>query len=274
MPRQQHAKLYIEKIIEKAMEESNVESKNESVKDAIHDALRLMRDSGFPISGKVEIAVDADLPFMGYSTQRAEGNVIVVAGRAVESGMIEGLLIHELCHIYRTEQNHPSHNKDLLNRVGYHLLHEYELHKDYQVKTIQQAVNHIQDLYADDISFQVFRKSHAFTEEQAHAFFLDWIDDTPAGGRSIRTRWINIDVMLNNCFAFSNLTRHGVRDIDGKVQKAVEAFLSQTDEAISQASPYFKEFMTNLKEDVSEPQFEKDLTEYLNKIVKLAQQTQ
>jgi hypothetical protein len=247
-----------------------VQSKNDPVKDAVQNALRLMRDSGFAISGKVEVSVDVDLPFMGYSTQRAGGNVIVVAGRAVESGMIEGLLIHELCHIYRTEQNHPSHNRELLNRVGYHLLHEYRLSRDYQVKTIQQAVNHIQDLYADDISFQVFKKSQIFTDEQAYAFFLDWINKTPAKGKSIKTRWLNVGTMLNNCFAFSNLTRHKIRDIEGKVQKAVERFLSHTDEDIKEAYFYFKNFMTNLKENVSEQQFEKDLTEYQNKLVKLA----
>jgi hypothetical protein len=232
-----------------------------------------MRDSGFAISGKVEVSVDADLPFMGYSTQRAGGNVIVVAGRAVESGMIEGLLIHELCHIYRTEQKHPSHNKELLNRVGYHLLHEYELSRDYQVKTIQQAVNHIQDLYADDISFQVFKKSHVFTEEQAHAFLLDWINDTPLKGKSVKTRWLNVGTMLNNCFAFSNLTRHKIRDIDNQVAKALEQFLSQTDEDMKEAHSRFRDFMTSLKENVSEQQFEKDFTEYLNKLVKLAQRT-
>jgi hypothetical protein len=154
------------------------------------------------------------------------------------------------------------------------VLHEYELSKDYQVKTIQQAVNHIQDLYADDISFQVFRKTQVFTEKQAHAFFLDWINDTPLKGKSVKTRWLNVGTMLNNCFAFSNLTRHKIKDIDNQVQKAVERFLSQTDEDMKEAHLYFKDFMTNLKEDVSEQQFENDLTEYLNKVIKLARQTQ
>jgi hypothetical protein len=242
-------------------------------KDAVQKALKLMRDSGFAISGKVEVSVDADLPFMGYSTQRAGGNVIVVAGRAVESGMIEGLLIHEMCHIYRTEKNHPSHNKKLLNRVGHHVILGFLLKRDYQIKTIQQTVNHIQDLYADDISFQVFSKAQVFTPEQAHAFFLDWINDKPVSGKSIKTRWLNVGTMLNNCFALSNLTRHRIPDIDDKVQKAVERFLSQSDTTTKEAFPYFKDFMTNLKEKVTEQQFEKDLTEYLNNAVKLAEQT-
>jgi hypothetical protein len=251
-----------------------MQSKNYNVKDAVQNALHLMRDSGFAVSGKVEVSVDAALPFMGYSTQRAGGNLIVVAGRAVESGMIEGLLIHELCHIYRNKQNHPSHNKELLNRVGYNMLHEYELSKDYQVKTIQQAVNHIQDLYADDISFQVFKKSQTLTEEQSHTFFLDWINDTPLKGKSVKTRWLNVGTMLNNCFAFSNLTRHKIKDIESKVKKAVDRFLSQTGAGMKESFPYFREFMANLRENVTEQQFEKDLTEYLNKVVKLAQKTQ
>jgi hypothetical protein len=242
-------------------------------KDAVQKALKLMRVSGFAVSGGVEVVVDADLPFMGYSMQRAGGNVIVVAGRAVESGIIEGLLIHELCHIYRTEKKHPSHNHELLNRVGHKVILGFLLKRDYQIKTIQQAVNHIQDLYADDISFQVFNKAQVFTPEQAHAFFLDWINDTPANGKSIKTRWLNAGAMLNNCFAFSNLTRHKIPDINDKVQKAVERFLSQSDTTTKEAYSYFKNFMTNLKENVTEHEFEEDLAEYLNKAVTLAEQT-
>ena len=80
--------------------------------------------------------------------------------------------------------------------------------------------------------------------------------------------------MLNNCFAFSNLARHKIKDIDKKARKAAERFPPQTDADMKEAYSYFKDFMTNLKEDVSEQQFEKDLAEYLNQIVKLAQKTQ
>jgi hypothetical protein len=80
--------------------------------------------------------------------------------------------------------------------------------------------------------------------------------------------------MLNNCFAFSNLTRHKIKDTEGKVEKAVEQYLSQTDEDMKEAHLYFRDFMTNLKENVSEQKFEKDLTEYLNKIVKLTKKAQ
>lgn len=246
-------------------------AKNQSeIEPAAKRALMMMRDSGYEIRGNVEIKVDRDLPFMGYSTQQQGGNVIVVAGRAVETGMIEGLLIHELCHIYRTEQKHPSHNSKLLDRVGLHLIHECQLTEDYQIQLIQQAVNHIQDLYADDLSFKVFQKNSVFGGEQAFEFFLDWISDAPTDSKSSKARWLDVQTMLNNSFAISNLTRHNIPDIDSQAENKTQAFLSRTDATMQREFPWFRTFMTTLKEDLSEDQFETDLVEYLIRAVKLA----
>jgi hypothetical protein len=255
---------YLAEVFEVAPDKSGVKS-------AASKALKMMRDSGFSITGKVKVTVDPDLPFMGYSTQRAGGNIVVVAGRAVESGLIEGLLIHELCHVYRTETGHPSHDHQLLNHVGTRVIHENELNKDYQVKIIQQAVNNVQDLYADDLSFQVFKKWGAFTPEQAHGFFLDWINDTPLEEKSSRDRWQNVGTMLNNCFAISNLTRHKIPDIEDQAEIAVQRFLSKVDDRMRSEFIYFRNFMVSLAEDVTRQQFEKDLSEYLTRVVQLTE---
>jgi hypothetical protein len=232
----------------------------------------MMRDSGFELSDKVEVLVDPKLPFMGYSSRRrGNGPVIVISGLALKSGLVEGLLVHEMCHVYRTEKKHPSHDSELLNRAGYRLIHEYQLTKDYQIKTIQQAVNHIQDLYADDIAFKVFKENELWTADQAFDFFLSWIQDTPVSSKTTRARWLNLGVMLNNCFAISNMTRHKVKDVDNKAENAVERFLSQTDDLMKKEFTYYKNFMINLKENTTEEQFEKDLTEYLTRIIRLAQ---
>jgi len=239
---------------------------------AVRSALQFMRDSGYVIKGKIEVSVDPKLPFMGYSTQRQEGHIIVVAGAALKSGSIEGLLIHEMCHIYRTEKGHLSHNNQLVNHIGTQVIHENELDKDYQIKVIQQAVNHVQDLYADDLAFQVFRKAGAFTPEQAHSFFLDWINDTPLEEKSSKDRWQNVGTMLNNCFAVSNLARHKIPDISNQVENAAQRFLSKVNERMRSEFSYFGDFMTNLTEDITREQFEKDLTEYLTRITLLAKQ--
>ncbi len=230
----------------------------------------MMREAGFEIKHKITVRIDPALPFMGYSTQRAGGHIIVVAGMAVKSGPLEGLIIHEMCHIYRTETQHPSHRVKLLNNVGHIVIHVNNLTKDYQLRLIQQAVNHIQDLYADDIAFKVFRNTKTFTDDQAFKFFLDWINDTPAPERTTKHRWLNIGTMLNNCFALSNLKRHNIPDSNHRAENKVKQFLSQSDDAIKEESIYFQDFMTNLKENTTEKHFEKDLTDYLTRIIKLA----
>jgi len=246
--------------------------RQEKLEQAVQVALQLMRDSGYEIKGRIEASVDPKLPFMGYSTQRQGYHVIVVAGKALKSGPIEGLLIHEMCHIYRTESGHLSHNNQLLNRVGTQVIHENDLDRDYQIKIIQQAVNHVQDLYADDLAFQVFRNGGAFTPEQAHSFFLDWIEDTPVEKKSSKDRWQNVGIMLNNCFAVSNLVRHKIPDIDSQVENAAQRFLSRVDERMSGEFVFFRGFMTSLNEDITREQFEKDLAEYLTRITRLAKQ--
>jgi hypothetical protein len=237
---------------------------------AVRSALQFMRDSGYEIKGKIEVSADSKLPFMGYSTQRQGHHIIVVSGAALKSGPIEGLLIHEMCHIYRTESGHLSHDTQLLNRVGTRVIHENELDKDYQIRIIQQAVNHVQDLYADDLAFQVFRKGGAFTPEQAHSFFLEWINDTPLEEKSSKDRWQNVSVMLNNCFAVSNLARHKIPDIDNQAENAAQRFLSKVNGRMRSEFAHFRNFMTNLTEDITQEQFEKDLTEYLTRTTRLA----
>jgi len=229
-----------------------------------------MKDSGFEISERLQVAVDPELPFMGYAMKRSGGHVIVVSGMAVKSGLVEGLLIHEMCHVYRTSKNHPSHNRELLHRVEHAVVHKKQITEDYKVRVIQQAVNHIQDLYADDIAFQVFQKSRAFTPEQAHNFFLNWIQDTRVEEKSEKERWRNIGVMLNNSFAISNLTRHKIPDVGNKAENKIQKFLTQVDNKMNKEFIHFRNFMTHLQETPLPQQFEKDLTEYLTRVIQLA----
>jgi hypothetical protein len=231
----------------------------------------MMKDAGFEISNKLEVVVDPKLPFMGYSTKKNGEGVIVISGMALKSGMVEGLLVHEMSHIYRINTNHPSHNNKLLDRVGQFIINRSHLTKTYQIKIIQQAVNHIQDLYADDIAFRVFSQSEVFPPDQAFSFFLDWINDKPVDSKSARAVWLNIGIMLDNCFALSNMIRHNVPDINNQAENKAQKFLSQTDEQTRKEFAYFRDFMTSLKENITEREFEKNLTDYLLRITKLAE---
>jgi hypothetical protein len=247
-----------------------VPSEKNIIEKAARNALKLMKDAGFEILNKLKVEVDPKLPFMGYSTKRNGTDVIVISGMALKSGMVEGLLVHEMSHIYRTNTNHPSHNNELLERVGRFIIDKNHLMKAYQIKIIQQAVNHIQDLYADDVAFRVFDQSKVFSADQAFNFFLSWINDKPIHSKSEKAVWLNVGVMLDNCFALSNMIRHNVPDVKSQAESNVQKFLSRTDERMKEEFAYFKDLMTNLKEDITEKEFEEKLTDYLTKVTELA----
>src|SRR5271167_1859897 len=86
----------------------------ESVEEAFERATEMMRSSGFIIKSEIEVAIDRKLDIMGYTRQERNGNLIVVSERAGRSGMVEGLLVHEMSHIYRSNMNHPSHNAKII----------------------------------------------------------------------------------------------------------------------------------------------------------------
>ena len=237
------------------------------------NALKMMNNAGFKMKASVKFVVDEKLPFMGYTTHQKQGHLIVVAGKALSSGMIEGLLIHELSHIYRTETNHPSHNRILLNDAATQINAKFKIQARYQVKILQEIVNHIQDLYADDIAFQVFTKNQTTlgSPDQIGEFFLNWIRTEPTQLRKKGMKtWLDLSVMLNNTFVISNLEKHQTRQFQQKATNANQTLLSKINSQLSENYPYFKTFMTNLKENINEYEFKQQLLEYMTRFIQVA----
>jgi len=107
------------------------------------------------------------------------------------------------------------------------------------------------------------------TLDQIRDFFLSWIKDKVIESKSIKERWLNVGIMLNNCFAISNMIRHGIKDTI-KAESLIERFLSQTNDSMKKEFMHFKNLMINLKEDITEEEFEKDLVDYLTRMIGLA----
>src|ERR671925_2006474 len=123
---------------------------DELVKKSFTNAVQMMAKAGYKIPDNVKVTVDPQLPFMGYTMPTRQGFTIVLAGGAVGSGMLEGLLVHEMSHIYRIATNHPSHNSEILEEAVQRVAGTSSL-EDYQQKIIHDLLNDIQDLYADDL---------------------------------------------------------------------------------------------------------------------------
>jgi hypothetical protein len=242
------------------------------VQKASARALQMMSDAGFRLRNSVEVVVDENLPFMDYSTARREKNIIVISGMALNSGMAEGLLVHEMSHAYRTETNHPSHNSALLDDVLGSFMANHGVEEDYQIEIIQRIVNHVQDLYADDVTFRAFEKSKdpLVSPDKISDFFLDWIRTSPVqSADKVKDGWLNASIMLNNCFAVSNLERHKIKDVGNRVAAANQKFLNAFDSEVLEEFAYFNNFMVNLKEDVTDSEFRKQISEYVHCFLEL-----
>lgn len=233
----------------------------------------MMRDVGFEITEPVEVAVDPNLPFMGYTIPQGDGFRIVVSGTAVDSGMLEGLLVHEMSHIYRMQTSHPSHNGLIIGTV----LTQLDIQSpsgEYQKQILHNLVNHIQDLYADDLALQVFRRGRVLPMEQLSRFFQGWVKDEPVeSGDPRRDHWVNSSIMVNNARAIGQMARHGIEDIEDHASKSNARFLSRVSPSISKHFGYFRNLMVDLSPNITEEGYQALLSEYLNRFLRIAEKS-
>lgn len=249
----------------------NGKNVEEAVWMARQTALELMKKAGFDIGTKVKVVVDPKLPFMGYTMPQGENFTIVVSDGAVGSGLLEGLLVHEMSHVYRIQTNHPSHNAEILEEAIDNLEKKTVL-RDYQQKIVHDLLNDIQDLYADDISFKVLRNTPIMKSDQMTRFLQDWVKDEPAKSQDpIMDSWINASTLTHNARAIAQMARHRVEDIDGLAEQANKRFLSQISPRVSGRFEYFRNLLENLREDMTAEEYRKLLADYLGKFLEIAE---
>jgi hypothetical protein len=249
----------------------NSEDIEDTVRKARQTAIDMMRKAGFDIGTKVKVVVDPQLPFMGYTMPQGGNFTIVVSGRAVGSGLLEGLLVHEMSHVYRIQTNHPSHNGQILEEAVDNLGKEAVL-RDYQQKIVHDLLNDIQDLYADDISFKVLRNTPILASDQMTAFLQDWVKDEPVKSRdAIRDSWINASIMTHNARAIAQMARHRVEDVGGRAEQANRRFLSQVSPRLAGRFESFRNLLQNLREDMTAEEYRALLADYLRQFLEIAE---
>ncbi len=236
-----------------------------TVSEALNDVLQMMASAGFSISEEVDVVVDKNLPFMGYTSRQGARHTIVVSGMAVKSGMLKGLLAHELSHVYRNITNHPSHNERIIANLAGSFIKNHRVEEDYEKQVLHQVINHIQDLYADDITMKILTAERGlFDPKQLEEFFVEWVKEDPVKtGVERRDQWVNAGIMLNNSFALSNMQRHQINDGDRRAESKSGLFLGRINREAAREFGYFNDFMVGLKEHVTESEFQQEMREYL-----------
>ncbi|TMI27359.1 hypothetical protein E6H36_03360 [Candidatus Bathyarchaeota archaeon] len=239
----------------------------EIVRKARENASRMLRDAGYDIGNNVDAVIDPKLPFMGYTAPQRGGFKIVVSGGSVESGLLEGLLVHEMSHVYRIRTQHPSHNGTILQEAVGNL----GKMRPYQEKILFDLLNDIQDLYADDISFQVIRKNKIMNDSQATDFLQSWVKDKPAKTDDVKKdNWTNASIMEHNARALAQMHRHGVKDVDNRAKLANQKFLASIPPKMAEHYPYFENLLTNLRQDLTEDNYGTLLADVLKHFLEAA----
>jgi len=182
------------------------------------------------------------IPIMGASKSLKDRHTLFISTRAVDSGMLDGLIAHEMGHMFRTEAGHPSHDPEVYRRIG----------KEVRIPraaegAFGQAFNHIQDIYADDLSFLVF---HQDGDDRAYRFFAAWVDGNSSS--RAKNRWQNVGLAASNGFAIGNLIRHKLLGPDDPLWDRARTF---DREAGFLAVDLFAEFFSNLPRDASAETF-------------------
>src|SRR5438445_8116846 len=79
-----------------------VDEMAKKVKVAKDNALEMMKKAGYDIGDVVQVMVDPQLPFMGYTMPRGNDKYrIVVSGGSVVFGVLEGVMGRVMAHVDR-----------------------------------------------------------------------------------------------------------------------------------------------------------------------------
>ena len=190
-----------------------------------------------PVSGEI-----VAIPIMGASKSLKDRHTLYVSSRAVESGLVDGLIAHEVGHMLRTEARHPSHSPEVYRLIA----KEVRIPRAAEA-AFGQAFNHVQDVYADDLAFPVFAGEDG---RRAYDFFAGWVENN-ASMRS-KNRWQNLGLAASNGFAIGSLVRHGLITAEDKLWDRARAF---DREAGFQAVDALVDFYAKLPESPSPDQF-------------------
>lgn len=155
---------------------------------------------GIDISRPVVLVVE-NMPIMGATEPAGDAFRLHIGVQAVSSGMLDGLMAHEMGHMSLMERGHPSHSavvhKQVLDSIDVR-----GKERGAFVAVGHLALNHVEDIYADDLAFGVIGNG------RARSFFSDWIRRSSV---SCSKRWDTIANEVTAAFGLGNMERHEVQ---------------------------------------------------------------
>jgi hypothetical protein len=160
------------------------------------------------LADPVYVKVREDPDERTWAGHYADYHVLNVSRRAATSAMARELAIHELSHMARYEEGHPSHVQSTEEALYLGLAGErVERHK---LAHCYQIANHMKDIYADDITLSVAPadKLLGFLESTLAAAVADRPDPSPTGSLPVTGGADPEITAVNAAFALALVERH------------------------------------------------------------------
>jgi Family of unknown function (DUF5781) len=235
-------------------------SVDKSLEDTLSWAIERMRSKGFQVRSSVSLTVDPKLAIMGYAQKEADTHRIVISEWALDSEMLGGLVLHELAHIYFTENGAHSHNTEILEEVLARMKTEEGLRAK-ETEYLIDAFNHLQNILVDDI---VFLSMDERELENAKGFFNEWISERPSGDPVM-----DAALLCRNAFAIGSLKRRHLLRANDEMGHRNRAFLSSLGEYSAKEFEWLERFLESASPDWTESEYRDALGAYMDRMLSI-----
>ncbi|WP_338727147.1 DUF5781 family protein [Haladaptatus sp. DJG-WS-42] len=196
-----------------------------------------------------------------WTAHYAEHHLLNLSRQAASSAMARELVLHEYAHMYRYEQGHPSH----LQSTAEALILAFTGRRVEQRKLTHcyQIANHMKDIYADDITLDVYpaTKLLAFLEASLATAVADRPIDRPGAVRHTPAADPDITA-VNAAFALGLAERHDLIDADHRLYEL--AAIAAADAPHVNLDSFKRRFRT-LARDTNASEYRKALVEITRK---------
>ncbi|MDG7008812.1 MAG: hypothetical protein JRN06_11370 [Nitrososphaerota archaeon] len=242
-------------------------STDESLQNTLDWALDRMRQKGYDVKSKVTLNVEPSLAIMGYAKKEGEVHRIMISEWALDSEMLGGLVLHELSHVYFTEQGASSHDSGILESVLEDLKERDGLRAK-ETEHLIDAFNHLQNVLVDDLVFEVMgEKEH----DMVKRFFAEWISDSPSGDPVT-----DASLLCRNAFAVASLRRRKLVEWgakgdqeDAEMYFRNKSLLDALGHHADEEFDWLEGFLEKSKLGLSEAEFRESLEAYFDRVLSL-----
>ncbi|WP_306055233.1 DUF5781 family protein [Natronococcus wangiae] len=181
-------------------------------------------ETEYDLSLPVYVRLRDDPDVRTWAGHYDDRHVLNISRQAASSAMARELALHELAHMARYEQEHPSHTQST-EEVLYLALAGKSVERR-QLSHCYQIANHMKDIYADDITLAVGpgEKLLSFLESSLAAAIADRPERPPRPGFTRLSASADPDITaVNAAFALALAERHELVDEDHRLYDLAHA---------------------------------------------------